>query len=85
MQETVLPRSSGESLKWVPKVQGRCYSAESLRQKDRDRHSLATTTTVNVFNILFFRATDTVGDFLFLFKYSKKERAKRKCRNSYSK
>ena len=32
-----LPRSSGESLKWVPKVQGRRKLTESLRQEDRDR------------------------------------------------
>ena len=35
-EETVLLRSSGESLKWVPKVQGG-KAAESLRQKDRGK------------------------------------------------
>ena len=64
-KETVLPRSSGESLKWVPKVQGR-ISAESLRQMDRDRLSTAKTSV----NILF-RATDTVGDFFILKKKGK--------------
>lgn len=60
-QETVLLRSSGESLKWVPKVQGDFSLNLSGKRTETD------ITTANLSVNILFRATDTVGDF-FIFK-----------------
>lgn len=58
-----LPRSSGESLKWVPKVQGERKLTESLRQEDRDRIPYLVL-------CLFFGAAEFSAVFLFLFYFS---------------
>ena len=69
-QETVWPRSSGESLKWVPKVQDERIAVESLRQKDR----VAEIRRFSVYFIFYPGATDTVGDFFILQKRKEKEK-----------
>ena len=73
-KETVLLRSSGESLQWVPKVQGE--KSPNLSGKRTEASDNINTFIMFCLHYILFRATDTVGDFFISKKQKRKAQKK---------